>query len=87
VREGLRNVERHAQAHSANVSARVEDGVVTVIVEDDGCGLRAMQAEEGHVGLRLLASLMTDVGGHLELRDAEPTGTRLEARFPAVLAG
>jgi nitrate/nitrite-specific signal transduction histidine kinase len=69
------------------VSARVEDGVVTVLVEDDGRGVQAMQAEEGHVGLRLLASLMTDVGGHLELRDAQPTGTVLEARFPAILPG
>src|SRR4051812_21318670 len=69
-REGLRNVERHAHAHSVALSVSVHDGVVTVRVEDDGRGRERMEAGEGHVGLRLLGSLMTDVGGQLELRDA-----------------
>lgn len=88
VREGLRNVEKHAHARLATVRVCLEehDGSrVTVQVEDDGRGVADVAAVNGHVGLRLLASLMTDVGGILEVRSAVPSGTVLEARFPSSL--
>ncbi len=41
VREGLRNVVKHADASSALVEIRREDGWVHVVVADDGRGLDA----------------------------------------------
>ena len=88
VREGLRNVERHAQARSAEVVVAAVDGdhdLVQVRVSDDGQGLGEEEAGVGHVGLRLLAGLMLDLGGTLELRDGRAGGTVLEARVPKAL--
>lgn len=81
VREGLRNVERHAQARSAHVVVASEHGVVVVSVADDGQGPPDEDTAVGHVGLRLLAGLLLDLGGTLELRSGPSGGTVLEARM------
>ena len=73
IREGLRNVIKHAAASHAQVSARLEgqDAVISVI--DNGTGMASTDpAEPGHLGLRLLDDSLRDVGGTLVLeRTAE----------------
>ena len=90
VREGLRNVVKHAAATTAVVEIRREDGWVHVLVADDGNGLdpaeeRVSDGElprsEGHLGLRLLRDSVHDAYGSLELLPNRPQGTRLRARF------
>jgi signal transduction histidine kinase len=96
VREGLRNVVKHADARSALVEIRREDGCVHVLVADDGRGVAAndedghdgvdgegdeLPESEGHLGLRLLRDSVRDAGGHLELAPNMPQGTRLRASF------
>ncbi len=82
IREGLRNVTRHAQADHATVRVRHDGPEVVVQVEDDGVGLPAGGAPEGHIGLRLLADTIHDVGGTVRTTRAPAGGTLLEARFP-----
>jgi signal transduction histidine kinase len=92
VREGLRNVVKHANATSALVEIRREDGCVHVVVADDGCGVTVgaedggdstdgLPFTEGHLGLRLLSDSVRDAHGHLELVPNRPQGTRLRAKF------
>jgi signal transduction histidine kinase len=96
VREGLRNVVKHADARCALVEIRREDGCVHVLVADDGRGVAGNDAEgqdgqegaggelpdaEGHLGLRLLSDSVRDAKGHLELVPNLPQGTRLRASF------
>jgi hypothetical protein len=85
VREGLRNVERHARATTALVRVAATADTVTVRVADDGQGLSGADTAIGHVGLRLLAGLLLDLGGTLELRGGPSGGTVLEARMPREL--
>jgi signal transduction histidine kinase len=85
VREGLRNVERHARATTAHVRVAATADTVTVRVADDGQGLSGDDTAVGHVGLRLLAGLLLDLGGTLELRGGPAGGTVLEARMPREL--
>jgi signal transduction histidine kinase len=89
VREGLRNVVKHAAARTALVEIRREDGWVHVLVADDGNGLdpadqqRAddeLPASEGHLGLRLLRDSVHDAHGSLELRRAGPAPPARSAR-------
>lgn len=88
VREGLRNVVRHADAARAEVTVRRQGGEVLVRVCDDGRGLSgADEAGRGHLGVKLLADTVNDLGGRLDLHPGETGGTVLEARFPSRLPG
>ena len=82
IREGLRNVTRHAQADHAMIRVLHDGGEVVVQVEDDGVGLPSGGAPEGHLGLRLLVDTIHDVGGTVRTTPAPAGGTLLEARFP-----
>ena len=83
VREGLRNVVRHAGARTASVLVSPDGDDLLVRVTDDGQGFTSVdQKEDGHLGVTLLADSVRDAGGHLDLRPGADSGTVLEARFP-----
>ncbi|WP_461048743.1 sensor histidine kinase [Terrabacter koreensis] len=86
IREGLRNVAKHARATSVRVVAGpVGEGVV-VVVEDDGKGGPFPPPGRGHLGLRLLEDCAADVGGYVKLGPASTGGARLAAHFPQTFA-
>jgi signal transduction histidine kinase len=80
--EALRNVQRHAEAHSCRISLRVEGTDVLLEVVDDGVGLRGHPAG---VGRRAMAERITAVGGVLALRDRADGGVHLSARLAGAL--
>lgn len=87
IREGLRNVVRHAHASKVRVRAVRDGAMLLVSVEDDGVGLLAGdRTEEGHLGLRLLGDLLADVGGRLDLSPGAGGGATLAATFPVGFA-
>lgn len=86
VREGLRNVLRHAQATTAQVHLLRHGEDVVVRVVDDGRGVATTgPAAPGHLGLRLLEDTIRDLGGRLDLSPGATGGSILEAVFPADL--
>lgn len=86
VREGLRNVVKHAAAGSVLVDVRPGAQADTIEVEvlDDGAVPPAEGALASGQGLRLLAETIEDVGGSLTLGRAPGGGTRLAAVIPFV---
>jgi signal transduction histidine kinase len=87
VREGLRNVVKHAAGSVAQVYLIRHEDEVTVRVVDDGPGLSEERMDTpGHIGLRLLEDTVRDLGGRFDLSSAASGGTVLEAVFPAELA-
>jgi signal transduction histidine kinase len=85
VREGLRNITKHAQATAAQVEIRRESELVVVSVSDNGRGVKDTQVAEGHLGLRLLEDTVNDLGGQMTLRSSPSGGSVLEASFPVGL--
>jgi signal transduction histidine kinase len=87
VREGLRNVVKHAGASRVEVEVSREADDVLVRVADDGRGPASApeEAPRGHLGLRLLTDTLSDFGGRLDLEPGPRQGTSLLARFPVVL--
>jgi len=84
LREALSNAARHAHARQVDVTVDVDpDGMLTVLVIDDGAGIPAGAHRSG---LRNLAERAEDLGGTLLLSPADPAapapGTRLEWRVP-----
>jgi len=85
LREALSNMARHAGASRADVTVDVDhDGILSVVVTDNGTGIPAGNRRSG---LRNLAERAAALGGELRLSPAEPAaerpGTRLEWRVPA----
>lgn len=86
IREGLRNVVRHAHASHAEVLATREGDTISLSVDDDGRGPDGNEAAEGHLGLKLLRDTMRDVGGALAITPRPGGGTHFTASFPSDLA-
>ena len=84
VREGLRNVQKHARAGHAHVMVSQDADTVVVLLTDDGRGLEPHDGDEGF-GLRLLKAMVDDLGGALDLFSAPGGGTAMRVRVPARL--
>jgi signal transduction histidine kinase len=78
VAEALTNVVKHAQAHSAEVKASVQNGELRVEIRDDGVG----GARADGVGLVGLQDRVAALGGRLEVDSAPGVGTVVAAILP-----
>lgn len=79
VREGLTNITRHAQAHSASLSLILRGEVLMLEIGDDGVGFDPeAHPGAGHYGLIGIRERARLLGGSLMLRSAPGTGTCLQ---------
>lgn len=82
-REGLRNVERHAQASEVVVTLRVDGTTAVLTVQDDGVGVRGGGGMgDGRLGLRTLRGEVGRAGGELRLVGNDDPGATLRAWLP-----
>lgn len=84
VQEALTNVLKHAQATRVEIRIVPAPGLLTLRVEDDGCGFDPGEAagREGHYGLVGMRERVERLAGRLILRSAPGNGTVLEAQLP-----
>jgi signal transduction histidine kinase len=78
VAEALTNVAKHSGARNANVTARVNDGVLHVAVQDDGVGGARLEGS----GLLGLQDRVDALGGALCVESPPGSGTRISATLP-----
>jgi signal transduction histidine kinase len=77
--EALANVVKYAQASHVSISAVARDGMVTVVVTDNGAG--GADPRRGS-GLQGLADRVAALGGQLSVTSPPEAGTRLAAEIP-----
>lgn len=82
VRESLRNVVKHAQAHNVDVRLTQDDEWLVVQVRDDGVGFDSAAANTGGLGQKLLRDTVTDAGGTLDVVSVRDLGTLVTATLP-----
>jgi len=75
-REGISNVRRHAQARSATIEIRTDDGQVHVSIEDDGVGF------EAHTAPWSIASRVKEIGGRIDVVPTPGRGAHLLITVP-----
>ncbi|MDQ0240232.1 GAF domain-containing sensor histidine kinase [Arthrobacter bambusae] len=80
ISEGLSNAVRHSEAEAISVSVSVEDGMLTLIIEDDGRGFRDAVPGNGLVNMEQRAS---ELRGSFEVTSAPTKGTTLVWSVPA----
>lgn len=86
VREGLHNVAKHSGATRATARLSNIGNAVEVVIDDDGSGPpQPLTSSRDHIGLRLLAQVLEEVGGSLDLGVRAGGGARLRAVVPRSL--
>ena len=83
VREALTNIEHHASARRADVRLALENGRITVTVDDDGVGIKETEAPTHHYGLAIMRDRASTLGGALQVTRRAAGGTRVELQFSA----
>jgi signal transduction histidine kinase len=81
VKEALNNVLRHAGPCEASLELTLQHGVLTLRIEDSGCGFQESSVSRGH-GLGNLRARMADLGGTCEISPTEGGGTRVMLSCP-----
>lgn len=82
LRELLINVARHARTDKAEVCLAEEDGVVSVLVEDEGIGFEVGRGGNPGFGLVSLRERLEALGGRLEIDSQVGRGTRARLVVP-----
>jgi PAS domain S-box-containing protein len=83
IQESLTNIARHSGAKSAWVVLAVDDGALSVEVEDDGRGIAPEDlAKARSLGLKGMRERIAFLGGSLDIARAPRGGTRLRLRLP-----
>jgi signal transduction histidine kinase len=84
LQESLVNALKHSGSESITIRVSEREGMVHLVVEDNGSGFDPMGSPgEQHVGMELMRERAATVGGRVELESAPGRGTRLEAVLPA----
>ena len=91
MRELLVNVAKHAQANQVTVLMEVTDGVLKIVVQDDGVGFDSRELSQpegikGGFGLFSIKERMTDLGGALEIESQPGKGGRAILTVPLELS-
>jgi signal transduction histidine kinase len=90
VQEALNNIAKHAEANMVSVVLERRDGIVSLIIEDDGSGFdpdtEAIPTGNGNgkgLGLLGMKERAELVGGTAEIETAPGKGTTVFVRVPA----
>ena len=81
VKEGLSNVQKHAQAERVNLSVVADKQTITVTLTDDGCGFDIMAVTSGY-GLQGMRERSQLLGGQLSINSTPTQGTTLKITVP-----
>lgn len=84
--EALRNVWKHAQAKSAQVTLSFAEGKTNLTISDDGKGFSPPQVNTlpglGKLGLAGMQERARFLGGHLSVKSEPGKGTTIAAELP-----
>ncbi len=87
VSESIVNAWKHGKATQLSVSCRPQKGGMLLTLRDDGCGFPSSvepESDDGSkMGLRLLRSRVDELGGRLDIRSPEGSGTVVETWLPS----
>jgi NarL family two-component system sensor histidine kinase LiaS len=83
LQEALANVARHSAAEKVAIVLRYEPDVVTLSVQDDGCGFDASSQHTG-MGLHSMRERADSLGGTFELESKDGCGTQISVSLPLI---
>ena len=90
VQEAIVNIARHAHAETVLIQGAIENGALTVEIEDDGDGFKPEEVVQAHdslrgVGLLGMRERLEILGGKLTIDSAPGAGTRVVMTLPSLV--
>jgi signal transduction histidine kinase len=85
VKEAIHNVIKHARATEVRVRIAFAASVLSISVQDDGCGFDPAANPPGH-GLGNLKRRMQDISGNFSIERRRAVGTTVNLRLPVPAA-
>lgn len=82
VQEALTNCARHAEAHNIRISLHGRDGLLSLVVQDDGVGFGTATSRGKGLGLIGMEERVGELGGRLELHSQPRRGTMVRVELP-----
>ena len=82
IQEALTNAKKHGRTHSAAVQFQQKDGMLEIIILDEGVGFEPGQLPHDRFGLFGIRERARLFGGTAEIESAPGKGTRVTAKFP-----
>jgi len=84
VQEAMNNILRHAHAHRVEVQLQSDDGVLRLMIHDDGRGFDPATTENGNggLGLKSMRTRAQMLGGELRIESGSRSGTTLWCEIP-----
>jgi signal transduction histidine kinase len=81
--EAVSNAIRHGKAKRIGINLAERQGVVTLTIEDDGCGLPENWNRGNGLGTRIMEHRATMIGGTVFVEPNPTGGTLVKCAFPA----
>jgi signal transduction histidine kinase len=83
IQEALHNVARHSRAKAFQVRLEYADGLVSLLVADDGAGFSQQRGGSSQTfGLAGMRDRIAALGGSLRIRSPKGKGTQVQATLP-----
>lgn len=84
LQESISNTLRHSKANSVEVRLFEREGMIIMIISDDGIGFDVQASKAGSYGLQNMHERALEVGGTLKIVSVKNKGTRLEVKVPVI---
>lgn len=86
IQESLNNIKKHSQAHTVRVILRSDtQGDCSILIEDDGVGIKDVPASDvtlgDHLGLSIMHERAKRIGGTVKIESEPNEGTRILLHF------
>jgi signal transduction histidine kinase len=83
LREGISNIEKHAQAKIVNLSLLWEEPDLIITLEDDGIGFDPdASLGFGHFGIQIMNQRVKEINGTIEVESTPGEGTKVILHCP-----
>jgi signal transduction histidine kinase/streptogramin lyase len=80
VKEAINNIICHANASIVQLTVKVTDDALAIVIEDDGQGFAFGESAPGQDGLLNMRKRMSDIGGEFKIESQIGLGTRISLR-------
>lgn len=83
IQEAIQNINKYSKARHASITISEAEGIVKVVITDDGIGFDPDKVKGGGIGLRNLRKRAVALNGTIDITSKPGNGASVKVTFPA----